>query len=126
MSDTAALQDETIRVTATWSENMSDEARNKHLDWLDDCAKEQSECEHVYEWDEDVEGIPFLYCIKCPNTLFPGEIKQRINKYAALKWWKKRATPLLKYAGKRGTMFDAEEWIAAIDALLTAEEQKDG
>ena len=66
MGDTATLQyDETIRVTATWSENMSDEARNKHLDWLDDCAKETD-----YEtWLE--ERVTQL---EAENTKLKGEL----------------------------------------------------
>ena len=38
--------------------------------------------EHVckWGWDEDADGIHFLYCYSgCTDTMFPDEILQRVN-----------------------------------------------
>ena len=34
---------------------------------------------HEWEWDEDISGIPFFYCLHCIDTVFPDEIKARVN-----------------------------------------------
>ncbi len=40
---------------------------------------------HEWRWDEDVDGVQFLYCKRCPETIFPDEILSRLNEYETLK-----------------------------------------
>jgi len=62
---------------------MSDEALNKHLDWLDECAEEQM-TEHVCEWELKAYlyvGVPIFDCkIKgCHEKLTVRQAESRIN-----------------------------------------------
>lgn len=86
---------------------MSDEALNAHLDWLDDCAKEQAgdglvfykreaEAEQMIECtnpDGHVLGQGFniahmeeyVWCIKCERKWSKAEVTAMLNEDAALK-----------------------------------------
>ena len=64
---------------------MSDDALNAHLDWLDDCAKEQgSECEHLWYYNTD----DYWYdCEKpdCDASLGVYVAEDMLNEHAELK-----------------------------------------
>jgi len=76
---------------------MSDEARNKHLDWLDDCAKEQmNECEHLWYYNTDD------YCYDCEKpdcdvSLGVYVAEDMLNEHAALKQWQSKAVDSLLF-----------------------------
>ena len=40
--------------------------------------------EHLWAWDEDVDGIQFMYCRKCPETLYPEAILVIVNEHTKL------------------------------------------
>ena len=75
---------------------MSDESLNAHLDWLDDCAKEQmSECEHVLGQGFNIAYMEeYVWCIKCRRKWSKAEITSMINEYDVLKKLHSLAIPV--------------------------------
>ena len=61
---------------------MSDEALNAHLDWLDDCAREQSEHDPL-----DLAGRMFTLCDMADSEMvrqWAGEVRELLNEHALL------------------------------------------